>query len=132
MSVLKFVVPEVDEKYWPKPAGEWMVAICPTTEARTEGGLYVPESAQEFAHMDTTCAKVLAMGPEAYQRTTPLVLCEYGPYCKPGDWVIYALNQGQEVKVRVDGKPVKFMLLHASHVRALTEVPELTKTGISY
>jgi co-chaperonin GroES (HSP10) len=122
---------DVPVEYWPRPRGEWVLLQRPEVLAESAGGIALLRESAMFLALEQTCGKVLEIGPEAYVTSHMAVPSVNGPYCKVGDWVVYALNQGQEVKVDVDGETITFMLIHASHVRAVTESPEKTKTGLS-
>ena len=51
----------------PQPTG-WRILILPYMgQAKTKGGIILPEEAREREHYATVCAYVLKVGPDAYK-----------------------------------------------------------------
>ena len=101
----------------PQPTG-WRLLILPfKMNDKTKGGLYLGESTLEKQQVASQCGNVLAMGPDAYgdkQRFPD------GPWCKVGDWVMFARYAGSRIKI--EGGEVR--LLNDDEVLATIKNPE--------
>ncbi len=70
----------------PKPTG-WRLVVLPfKMKEKTKGGLYLGQETIERQQIGSTCGLVLAMGPHCYDKEK----FPEGPWCKKGDWVIFA------------------------------------------
>ena len=100
----------------PKPTG-WRLLILPfRMNEKTKGGLVITESTLERQQVASTCGLVLAMGPQCYDKEK----FPEGPWCKKGDWVIFARYAGS--RIQIDGGEVR--LLNDDEVLATIENPE--------
>ena len=71
----------------PVPTG-WRMLILPfKMKEKTKGGLYLGQETLERQQVGSTCGLVLAMGPDCYNDKERY---PEGPWCKKGDWVIFA------------------------------------------
>ena len=100
----------------PKPTG-WRMLILPfKMPEKTKGGLYFGQETLERQQVGSTCGLVLEMGPHCYdQEKFP-----EGPWCKKGDWVIFARYAGS--RIQINGGEVR--LLNDDEVLATIENPE--------
>ena len=70
----------------PKPTG-WRMLILPfKLNEKTKGGLYLGQETLERQQVGSTCGLVLAQGPHCYDKEK----FPEGPWCKVGDWVVFA------------------------------------------
>ena len=101
----------------PKPTG-WRLLVLPfRMDEKTKGGIIMNESTLEKQQVASQCGNVLAMGPDAYgdkQRFPD------GPWCKVGDWVMFARYAGSRIKI--EGGEVR--LLNDDEVLATIKNPE--------
>ena len=101
----------------PIPTG-WRLLVLPFThKQKTKGGILITEDVLERAQVASTCGLVLSVGPQAYgdKERYP-----EGPWCKKGDWVIFARYAGSRIKI--EGGEVR--LLNDDEVLATVEDPE--------
>jgi chaperonin GroES len=100
----------------PKPTG-WRMLVLPfKMSEKTKGGLYLGQETLERQQVASTCGLVLAMGPHCYDKEK----FPEGPWCKKGDWVIFARYAGS--RIQIDGGEVR--LLNDDEVLATIENPE--------
>ena len=101
----------------PQPTG-WRLLILPfKMNDKTKGGLYLGESTLEKQQVASQCGNVLAVGPDAYgdKKRFP-----DGPWCKVGDWVMFARYAGSRIKI--EGGEVR--LLNDDEILATIKNPE--------
>jgi chaperonin GroES len=101
----------------PIPTG-WRLLILPFKhKQKTKGGILITDDVLERAQVASTCGLVLSVGPHAYgdKERYP-----EGPWCKKGDWVIFARYAGSRIKI--DGGEVR--LLNDDEVLATVNDPE--------
>jgi len=100
----------------PQPTG-WRMLILPfKMKEKTKGGVYLGDQAIERSQVASTCGLVLSMGPHCYDKEK----FPEGPWCKKGDWVIFARYAGS--RILIDGGEVR--LLNDDEVLARVEDPE--------
>jgi chaperonin GroES len=100
----------------PKPTG-WRMLVLPfKMPEKTKGGLFLGQETLERQQVGSTCGLVLAMGPHCYDKEK----FPEGPWCKKGDWVIFARYAGS--RIQIDGGEVR--LLNDDEVLATIEKPE--------
>ena len=100
----------------PPPTG-WRMLVLPfKANSKTKGGLYLSEQSIERSQVASTCGLILAMGPHCYDKGK----FPEGPWCKKGDWVIFARYAGS--RILIDGGEVR--LLNDDEVLATVEDPE--------
>ena len=101
----------------PAPTG-WRMLILPfKMNEKTKGGLYLGQDTLERKQVGSTCGLVLAMGPDCYGDKEKF---PEGPWCKKGDWVIFARYAGS--RIQIDGGEVR--LLNDDEVLATIDNPE--------
>ena len=80
----------------PQPTG-WRLLILPfKMNDKTKGGIYLGESTLEKQQVASQCGNVLAVGPDAYGDKERF---PDGPWCKVGDWVMFARYAGSRIKI---------------------------------
>ena len=101
----------------PQPTG-WRILILPfKMNDKTKGGVYLGESTLEKQQVGSQCGNVLAVGPDAYGDKERF---PDGPWCKVGDWVMFARYAGSRIKI--EGGEVR--LLNDDEVLATIKNPE--------
>lgn len=101
----------------PIPTG-WRLLVLPFKhKQKTKGGILITDNVLERAQVASTCGLVLSVGPHAYgdKERYP-----EGPWCKKGDWIIFARYAGSRIKI--DGGEIR--LLNDDEVLATVENPE--------
>ena len=100
----------------PQPTG-WRLLVLPfKMSEKTKGGIIHTETTLERQQVASTCGLVLAMGSQCYDKEK----FPDGPWCKKGDWVIFARYAGS--RIQIDGREVR--LLNDDEVLATIENPE--------
>ena len=100
----------------PEPSG-WRILVLPfKMPEKTKGGLFLGQDTLERQQVGSTCGLVLAMGPHCYDKDK----FPEGPWCKKGDWVIFARYAGS--RIQIDGGEVR--LLNDDEVLAKIDNPE--------
>ena len=80
----------------PEPCG-WRLLVLPfTPKEKTSGGIIIAQESLDKARIATNCGYVLKMGPLAYRDKEKF---ETGPWCKKGDWVIFARYAGSRLPI---------------------------------
>ena len=113
----------LEEKYkeetekLPKPTG-WRILVLPfKMKEKTKGGVYMGQETLERQQLAAQCANVLAVGPDAYKDRDRY---PQGPWCKVGDWIIFARYAGSRIKI--EGGEVR--LLNEDEILATIKNPE--------
>jgi chaperonin GroES len=101
----------------PLPTG-WRILVLPFKgKKKTKGGIYYSDEQIERQQLATVCGNVLAMGPDCYKDNEKF---PRGPWCKKGDWVIFARYAGSRFKI--EGGEVR--LLNDDEIIATIKDPE--------
>ena len=88
----------------PGPTG-WRVMILPYRgKNQTAGGVLLPDQVVDSSQLATVVGYVLKMGPLCYKHRAKF---PDGPWCKEGDWVIFARYAGS--RFRIDGGEVRIL-----------------------
>ena len=96
---IKSVVDEL-----PEPTG-WRLLVLPfTPKDKTKGGLIISQESLDRLRIATNCGYVLKMGPQAYHDKERYPT---GPWCKKGDWVIFARYAGS--RLPIEGGEVRIL-----------------------
>ena len=104
-----------DSAKLPKPTG-WRVLVLPFKQKeKTKGGIILAEDTIERSQVASTCGLVLDMGPHCYDKER----YPEGPWCKKGDWIIFARYAGSRIKI--DGGEIR--LLNDDEILATVENP---------
>ena len=101
----------------PEPCG-WRLLVLPfTPKEKTKGGILIAQESLEKLRIATNCGYVLKMGPLAYYDKEKFPT---GPWCKKGDWVIFARYAGS--RLPIEGGEVR--LLNDDEVLGTIQNPE--------
>ena len=113
----------LEEKYQeeteklPKPTG-WRILVLPfKVKEKTKGGVIMASTSLERQQLAAQCANVLAVGPDAYGDKEKF---PEGPWCKVGDWVVFARYAGSRIKI--EGGEAR--LLNDDEILATIKNPE--------
>jgi len=110
----KDIAKELDKL--PHPSG-WRILVLPfEASKKSKGGIIYSDSAVERASIASTCGNVLALGSQAYDKEK----FPEGPWCKKGDWVLFARYAGSRIKI--EGGEVR--LLNDDEILATVKNPE--------
>ena len=105
-----------EEPNLPKPTG-WRLLVLPfKMKEKTKGGLLLGQETLERQQVGSNCGMVLKTGPHCYDKER----YPEGPWCKKGDWVIFARYAGS--RIQIDGGEVR--LLNDDEILATIENPE--------
>ena len=101
----------------PQPTG-WRILVLPFKgKKKSKGGVYFSDEQVERQQLATVCGNILAMGPDCYKYKDKF---PRGPWCKKGDWVIFARYAGSRFKI--EGGEVR--LLNDDEIIATIKDPE--------
>ena len=96
---IKSVVDEL-----PTPSG-WRLLVLPfTPKEKTSGGIIISQESLDRLRIATNCGYVLKIGPLAYYDKEKYPT---GPWCKKGDWVIFARYAGS--RLPIEGGDVRIL-----------------------
>ena len=117
VGVKKSEKKDIDESSkLPEPTG-WRILVLPFKQKeKTKGGILLADETVERSQVASTCGLVLRMGPHCYDKER----YPEGPWCKKGDWIIFARYAGSRIKI--DGGEIR--LLNDDEVLATVENPE--------
>ena len=88
----------------PMPSG-WRLLVLPfTPREKTKGGILIAQESLDKLRVATNCGYVLKMGPLAYADREKFTT---GPWCKKGDWVIFARYAGS--RLPIEGGEVRLL-----------------------
>ena len=94
----------IQKSQLPVPSG-WRLLVLPfTPKEKTKGGILIAQEALEKLRIATNCGYVLKMGPLAYHDKAKFPT---GPWCKTGDWVIFARYAGS--RLPIEGGEVRIL-----------------------
>ena len=100
----------------PEPSG-WRILVLPfTPKDKTKGGILIAQETLDKLKIATNCGYVLKMGPLCYTEEK----FTSGPWCKKGDWVIFARYAGS--RLPIEGGEVR--LLNDDEVLGTIKDPE--------
>ena len=101
----------------PQATGWRMVVLPFKGVEKTKGGLLLTDKAIEEQQLTTNVGLILNMGPDAYADKNKF---PNGPWCKKGDWVVFARYAGSRVKI--EGGEIR--ILNDDEVLAKLKDPE--------
>ena len=107
-------VETVDEL--PSPSGYRILVLPFKQKEKTKGGLILADETIERSQVASTCGLVIDMGPHCYDKDR----YPEGPWCKKGDWIIFARYAGSRIKI--DGGEIR--LLNDDEVLATVDNPK--------
>ena len=101
----------------PKPTG-WRLLVLPFRMGeKTKGGILMGTETLDRQQVASQCGNVLAMGDACYRDKERY---PSGPWCKVGDWVIFARYAGS--RIEIEGGEVR--LLNEDEVLATVQDPK--------
>ena len=101
----------------PQPTG-WRLIVLPfKMDEKTKGGIIMNESILEKQQVASQCGNVLAMGSQCYKDKERY---PDGPWCKVGDWVIFARYAGS--RIQIEGGEIR--LLNEDEILATIKDPK--------
>ena len=101
----------------PSPTG-WRLLVLPYRgKGKSEGGIIIPEAVRDDAQIQTVVGYVFKTGPLAYKDKEKF---PSGPWCKEGDWVIFARYAGS--RFRIEGGEVR--ILNDDEILACIDDPD--------
>ena len=107
----------IQKSQLPVPSG-WRLLVLPfTPREKTKGGILIAQEALDKLRIATNCGYVLKMGPLTYHDKEKFPT---GPWCKKGDWVIFARYAGS--RLPIEGGEVR--ILNDDEVLGTIEDPE--------
>ena len=100
----------------PQPTG-WRMLVLPfRMKEKTDGGIIMGTETIDRQQVASQCGNVLAMGPDCYKDKDRF---ENGPWCKVGDWVVFARYAGS--RIEIEGGEVR--LLNDDEILATVQDP---------
>ena len=94
----------IQKSQLPAPSG-WRILVLPfTPKEKTKGGILIAQEALDKLRIATNCGYVLKMGPLTYHDKEKFPT---GPWCKKGDWVIFARYAGS--RLPIEGGEVRIL-----------------------
>ena len=88
----------------PEPSG-WRLLVLPfTPKDKTKGGILIAQETLDKLRIAVNCGYVLKLGPLAYEDKDKF---SSGPWCKKGDWVIFARYAGS--RLPIEGGEVRIL-----------------------
>jgi len=101
----------------PQPTG-WRILVLPFKMGeKTKGGILMGQDTLDKQQVASQCGNVLAMGPQCYKDKERY---PDGPWCKKGDWVIFARYAGS--RIQIEGGEIR--LLNEDEILATVKNPE--------
>ena len=101
----------------PKPTG-WRILVLPfRMDEKTKGGILMGAETIDRQQVASQCGIVLAMGSQCYKDKERY---PSGPWCKVGDWVIFARYAGS--RIQIEGGEIR--LLNEDEILATVKDPE--------
>ena len=100
----------------PKPTG-WRILVLPFKMGeKTKGGVLLGQESLDRQQVASQCGNVIAMGDSCYKDKERY---PSGPWCKVGDWVIFARYAGS--RIEIEGGEVR--LLNEDEILATVQDP---------
>jgi|TARA_R110000868_G_scaffold128447_1_gene336576 co-chaperonin GroES (HSP10) len=97
-------VPASVLEHLPIPTG-WRILVLPYRGPdKTKGGIALADQTRTLNQLTTSCGYVLKLGELAYADTAKFPT---GPWCKQGDWVIFARYGGS--RLNIDGGEIRML-----------------------
>jgi co-chaperonin GroES (HSP10) len=94
----------IQKSQLPAPSG-WRLLVLPfSPREKTKGGVLIAQESLDKLRIATNCGYVLSMGPLAYHDREKFPT---GPWCKKGDWVIFARYAGS--RLPIEGGEVRIL-----------------------
>ena len=80
------------------------MGATPQADEKTEGGILKAASTVKYEELSNICGYILKLGKECYQDPKRF---PSGPWCKKGDWVIFARYAGS--RLPIEGGEVRIL-----------------------
>lgn len=110
----------------PTPVGYRMLIEPIQSDKVTKGGIVLVDESKQYADAANSVGRVLKQGESCYQGGK-----FSSPWCKPGDYVLYARHVGQRIEWREqDGESKTYLLINDDDVRAVVADPGRVKSYI--
>ena len=94
----------IQKSQLPVPSG-WRLLVLPfSPREKTKGGILIAQESLDKLRIATNCGYVISMGPLAYHDREKFPT---GPWCKKGDWVIFARYAGS--RLPIEGGEVRIL-----------------------
>ena len=94
----------IQKSQLPAPSG-WRLLVLPfSPREKTKGGILIAQESLDKLRIATNCGYVLKVGPLAYHDREKFPT---GPWCKVGDWVIFARYAGS--RLPIEGGEVRIL-----------------------
>ena len=94
----------IQKSQLPAPSG-WRLLVLPfSPREKTKGGILIAQESLDKLRIATNCGYVISMGPLAYHDKEKFPT---GPWCKTGDWVIFARYAGS--RLPIEGGEVRIL-----------------------
>jgi len=94
----------IQKSQLPAPSG-WRLLVLPfSPREKTKGGILIAQESLDKLRIATNCGYVISMGPLAYHDKEKFPT---GPWCKIGDWVIFARYAGS--RLPIEGGEVRIL-----------------------
>ena len=101
----------------PQPTG-WRITVLPYMgKDKIKGGIALSNQTRQLNQLTTSCGYVLKMGDLAYADQSKF---PNGPWCKEGDWVIFARYGGS--RLNIEGGEIR--VLNDDEILAVVNDPE--------
>lgn len=108
----------------PDPTGYRMLIQPYEIDQVSKGGIILVDESKQYADIACIVGKVIKQGPQCYDKQPE-------PWCKVGDYVIFAKHCGQKVEVKEeDGTMTRYLFINDDDVRATTDHPQSIKMYI--
>ena len=88
----------------PVPSGWRLLVLHFSPREKTKGGILIAQESLDKLRIATNCGYVVSMGPLAYHDKEKFPT---GPWCKKGDWVIFARYAGS--RLPIEGGEVRIL-----------------------
>lgn len=101
----------------PVPSGYKLMIRIPKKKDKTSGGIVLPEETRKIEETASILGEVIALGAVAYHDPEKFPT---GPWCKPGDFVMFRAYSGTRFFVRGE----EYRLLNDDQIEAVSPAPE--------
>jgi co-chaperonin GroES (HSP10) len=88
----------------PEPSGYRLLVLPFTPKDKTKGGILIAQETLDKLRIAVNCGYVIKVGPLAYKDEEKF---SSGPWCKKGDWVIFARYAGS--RLPIEGGEVRIL-----------------------
>ena len=110
--------PDDENDDLPNPAGYRMLIKLFELEQVSKGGIILVDESKQYADIACQVGEVIKQGPDCYTGEK-----FSRPWCKKGDFVIFAKHAGQKLEIKRDEKIDKYLFINDDDVRATVKDP---------